>query len=290
MAEVEQESKGSATAQAELWGERARDWADVMEGWNGWGVPVYRHILERITVRGDTRVLDVGCGAGRFCRIAADRGARVSGLDATPALVEIARERIPDGDFQVGDMEELPWADDSFDVVTGFNSFFIAADMVNALAEARRVVRPRGPVAMTVFGRPERCQSTAMFEAIRGLVPANPGVDSTKAGQALHEEGALEAVATEAGLEPEEAGYIELVESYPNLETMLRGVMAAPPMVRAGRIVGDDAVRDALSEVFHSFETPTGSYALEEEVRYLIARRQPQLRPCLPSRGSSEKP
>ena len=48
--------------------------------------------------------------------------------------------------------------------------------------------------------------------------------------------------------------------------------MAAPPMVRAGRAVGDDAVRDALTEVFHSFERPSGSYALEEEVRYLIAR------------------
>jgi len=273
MAEVEQRAKGSATAQAELWGERARDWADVMEGWNGWGVPVYRHILERIPVRADTRVLDVGCGAGRFCRIAADRGARVSGFDATPALVEIAWERIPDGDFQVGDMEELPWADDSFEVVTGFNSFFIAADMVKALAEARRVVRPGAPVAMTVFGRPERCQSTAMFEAIARLLPVKPGGDGTKAGQALHEEGALEALATQAGLTPEEAGYIELVESYPNLETMLRGVMAAPPMVRAGRAVGDAAVRRALTEVIRAFETPTGGFALEEEVRYLIARR-----------------
>jgi SAM-dependent methyltransferase len=273
MAEVEQKSTGSSTAQAELWGERARDWADVMEGWNGWGVPVYRYILERITVRGETRVLDVGCGAGRFCRMAADRGARVSGLDATPALIEIARERIPNGDFRVGDMEELPWVDDSFDFVTGFNSFFIAADTVNALAEARRVVRPGAPVAMTVFGRPERCQSTAMFDAIGALVPEKPAAEGAKAGQALHEEGALEALATEAGLNPEEAGYIEFVENYPNLETLLRGVMAAPPMVRAGRIVGDDAVRDALTDVFHSFKTPTGSFVLKEEVRCLIARR-----------------
>ena len=134
MAEVAQRGKGSGTTQAELWSERARDWADVMEGWNGWGVPVYRHVLERVPVGRDTSVLDVGCGAGRFCRIAADRGARVAGLDATPALVEIACERIPTGDFRVGDMEELPWADGSFDVVTGFNSFFIAADMVNARA------------------------------------------------------------------------------------------------------------------------------------------------------------
>jgi len=145
-------------------------------------------------------VLDVGCGAGRFCRIAADRGARVSGLDATPALVEIARERIPDGHFRVGDMEELPWADDSFNVVNGCNSFFIPADIVHALAEARPVVRPGALVAMTVFGRPDHCQSMAMFEAIGGLVSATPAADGTQAGQAVHEEGALEALAMQAGL------------------------------------------------------------------------------------------
>lgn len=243
-----------------------------MEGWNGWGVPAYRHVLERIPVGRDTAVLDVGCGAGRFCRMAADRGAKVSGLDATPALLEIAQERIPDGDFQVGEMEELPWADGSFDVVTGFNSFFIAANMVDALAEARRVARPVAPIAMSVFGRPEHCQSTAMFNAITGLLPAKPADEDKKVGPALHEEGALEALAAQAGLAPKEGGYIEFVESYPNLETMLRGVMAAPPMVRAARVVGHDAVREALAQTLRAFETRTGSYALEEEVRYLIAR------------------
>lgn len=273
MADVEERAKGSGTAQAELWGVRARDWADVMEGWNGWGLPVYRHVLERFPVGRDTSVLDIGCGAGRFCRIVADRGGKVSGLDATPALVEIARERIPDGDFRVGDMEELPWADGSFDLVTGFNSFFIAADVVNALAEARRVARPGAPVAMTVFGRPEHCQSTAMFEAVAALLPTKPATGDKKAGPALHEEGALEALAAQAGLTPEEAGYIELVESYPDLETVLRGVMAAPPLVRAARAVGEGVVRDRLTEVFRAFETPAGGYALEEEARYLIARR-----------------
>lgn len=110
-----------------------------------------------------------------------------SGLDATPALVEIERERIPDGDFRVGDMEELPWDDGSFDLVTGFNSFFIAADMVSALAEARRVARPGASVAMSVFGRPERCQSTAMFKAVAALLTAKPSDEDKKAGPALHE-------------------------------------------------------------------------------------------------------
>ena len=153
-------------------GERARDWADVLEGWNGWGIPIYRHVLERVPVGTQTRLLDIGCGAGRFCRMAADRGARVAGIDATEPLLEIARERVLDGDFRVGEMEELPWDGESFDVVTGFNTFFIAADMGRALREARRVARPEAAVAMTVFGRPERCESTAVFAKLRELMPS----------------------------------------------------------------------------------------------------------------------
>jgi ubiquinone/menaquinone biosynthesis C-methylase UbiE len=262
-----------AERQSDLWTERARDWADVMEGWSGWGIPVYRHVLERVTVGRGTNLLDVGCGAGRFSRIAADRGATVSGLDATASFVEIARERVPDGDFRVGDMEDLPWADDSFDVVTGFNSFFIADDMVSALREARRVARPGASVAMTVFGRPERCQSTTVFASLRQLMPpsGNGAAKEAEEGPGLHEDGTLETRATDAGLSPKEAGYLEFAEEYPDLETMLRGYLAAPPFVRAARAAGEEAVRAALTEAIRPLETSSGRYRLEDEVRFLIA-------------------
>lgn len=255
---------------ADLWTERAQDWADVMEGWTGWGVPVYRHVLERITVDRSTRILDVGCGAGRFSRIAADRGASVSGIDVTAAFVEIARQRVPDGDFRIGDMENLPWETDSFDVVTGFNSFFIAADMVTALREAGRVARPGASIAMTVFGRPERCQSTALFSSLRQFVPP-PGTDQTPESPGLHEEGALEARAIAAGLTVGEAGYLAFAEDYPDLQTMLRGYLAAPPFVRAARAAGEEAVRAALVDVLRPLQTCSGRCRLEDEVRYLIA-------------------
>ena len=264
--------EGSGKGQSDLWTERARDWADVMEGWNGWGIPVYRHVLEHVPVDRGTSLLDVGCGAGRFSRIAADRGAAVSGLDATASLVEIAQERVPDGDFRVGEMEDLPWADDSFDVVTGFNSFFIAADMVNALREARRVARPGASVAMTVFGRPEQCQSTSVFSSLRQFMPPRAGgAADEEEGPGLHEEGALETRATEAGLSPKEAGYLQFAEEYPNLETMVRGYLAAPPFVRAARAAGEEAVREALVEALRPLEISSGRYRLKDEVRYLVA-------------------
>ena len=271
MAEPQQQAEGSAPGQGELWGERARDWADVMEGWDGWGIPLYRHVLERVPVAGGTRLLDVGCGAGRFCRIAADRGAEVAGIDASGPLVEIARERIPEADLRVGEMEQLPWGDHTFDVVTGFNSFFIANDMVNALREARRVTRVGGTVAMTVFGRPERCESTPVFASLAQFAPSPPKADPAEEGPRLHEKGVLEGIAAEAGLTPKEARYVNVAEHYPNLETMVRGYIAAAPFVRATRAAGDEAVRAALTEALRPLETPTGRYRLTDELRYLIA-------------------
>lgn len=260
----------TAAAQAELWGERARDWADVMEGWNGWGIPAYRHVLERVPVGAGIRLLDVGCGAGRFARMAADRGAHVAGLDATAALLEIARERILGADLRVGDMQALPWDDASFDIVTGFNSLFIADDMLDALREARRVLRPQGTFAMTVFGRPEHNRASDIFAALARFAP--PGAPAGRSGPALHEDGVLEELASRVGLQPAEATYVEVVEEYPDLQTVLRGCLAAPPFRRAARAAGEEAVRDALTEALAPFETPGGRYRLPGELRCLIAR------------------
>jgi SAM-dependent methyltransferase len=260
---------GSAATQSDLWGERARDWAEVMEGWNGWGIPLYRQVLERLNVGAGTDLLDVGCGAGRFCRIAADRGARVSGIDATAPLVEIASERTRNGDIRIGDMEALPWPDNSFDVVTGFNSFFFGADLVRALREARRVARPGGEVAMTVFGRPERCESTPMFAALGQLLPSEPGEE--EAGPVLHEEGVLESLAKEAGLVPREAGYLEVAEEYPDLETLLRGYLAHGSVARAVRSSDEQRVRDALTDGVRALIAASGGVRIEDEYRYFIA-------------------
>ena len=57
------------------------------------------------------------------------------------ALIEFARRRLPAAEFRVGEMEALPYDDDTFDLVTGFNSFFFADDVVSALSEGGRVAK-----------------------------------------------------------------------------------------------------------------------------------------------------
>jgi SAM-dependent methyltransferase len=111
---------GSAHRCGALWGARAADWALSEDR----QVPTYEAALQRVVVEPGDQVLDIGCGVGAFLRLAAGHGAEPHGIDASEALVAFARTRLPGADLRVGEMEDLPWRDDSFDVVTGFNSFF----------------------------------------------------------------------------------------------------------------------------------------------------------------------
>jgi ubiquinone/menaquinone biosynthesis C-methylase UbiE len=119
----------------DAWGSRATEWAYLAE-------PHFRPVNERIFgltgVKAGTALLDVGCGSGYASWLAADRGAGVHGLDASENLLAVARARTPHGDFQLGDMDSLPWDTESFDVVTCFNSVWIGDDV--AMAEAARVL------------------------------------------------------------------------------------------------------------------------------------------------------
>ncbi|MFN8112017.1 MAG: methyltransferase domain-containing protein [Solirubrobacterales bacterium] len=96
------------------------------------------------------RVLDVATGTGNAALIAARRGADVTGLDLTPKLIEIAGERAREAgveaEFIVGDAENLPFDDDSFDCVTSVFGVMFAPHQQRAADELRRVCRPGGRV------------------------------------------------------------------------------------------------------------------------------------------------
>src|SRR5689334_6543782 len=92
----------SMAVTAEHWGRRPRDWAELAEPSNE---PLFATVLDRLGVDADTRLLDIGCGSGYAAAMAAARGASLTGIDITPELIEIARERVPAGHFVVGGMD-----------------------------------------------------------------------------------------------------------------------------------------------------------------------------------------
>src|SRR5205085_5189528 len=117
-------------------------------------------------------------------------GAEVAGLDVTPELLAVARERLPGADLREGDMETLPFDDAAFDAVLGINAFQFAGDPRRALREAARVLRPGGRVVASLFAAPERCQGTVAHEAMGALIP--PGREGDHAPYALSAPGNLE--------------------------------------------------------------------------------------------------
>ena len=222
---------GTAQVNGTLWGSAARDWAGVQEGQFRAG---YQAVLAHCGVGDQTDYLDAGCGAGMAAQLAAALGARVSGFDAAAALLDIARERVPAGDFRTADLESVPFADASFDVVTGFNSFQFAGDPLRALTEARQVARPGGKVVVMTWGQPEGMEAAAIVSSLRPLLPAPP--PGAPGPFALSDEAKLRAFAEAAGLTPQAVVDVDSPWFYPDEATALRGLgssgVAARPTAR----------------------------------------------------------
>lgn len=101
-------------------------------------------MLERARLSGAKTALDVGCGEGRFCRMLAAEGLATAGIDPAPSLIGEARRLHPDGDYRVAGAEQLPFEDESFDLVVAYLSLIDIPDAAQAIAEMNRALRPGG--------------------------------------------------------------------------------------------------------------------------------------------------
>jgi len=137
----------SWTGVDEGWGRRAADFATLAEPAN---CREYTSLHHRLGVGPGDDLLDVACGAGLALELAGIRGARCFGIDASPRLLQVARDRSPAAQLRLGDMQALPWPGDSFDVVTSFRGIW--GTTPDAVAEAHRVLRPGGRIGLTVWG------------------------------------------------------------------------------------------------------------------------------------------
>ncbi len=112
------------------------------------------HLLDPLMLElcGDVRgrrVLDIGCGEGRFCRMLKAQGAKVTGIEPATRLREEARRRDPTGTYLAHDAAKLPLADASFDLCVSYIALVDIADHVRAIAEMARVLVPGGRVVFS---------------------------------------------------------------------------------------------------------------------------------------------
>ncbi len=250
----------NARRQGELWGARPADWAEVERQ----QAPTYEAALEHLDLGLGHTLLDAGCGAGAFLALAAERGAHPYGLDAASTLLDQARLRVPHADLRHGELERLPYADDTFDAVTSFNSIFFAADMTAALAELNRVAKPDGRIVIQVWGRPERCDLGAMLGALASLradAPAPPP---------LYQPGVLEELARNAGLRPGTAFDVTTALGFADQATLVRHLLAAGGAVDAAEAIGPERTGALIAEALSPFRSADGSYVLHNEWHLLV--------------------
>lgn len=266
-----QGSGGSADRWGPLFGARADDWAETWEGPSGYGTLVYELVLDRANIGPDTRLLDCGCGAGRFARMATDCGANVAGIDAAKQLIEIAAERTPEGDFRVGDIEDLPWVDGSFDWVTGFNAFQFADDKERALVEAGRV--SKGGVAVVVPSRASESGLTAVFQQLFPLFPSEALESMRQSGIfALSAPGKLDETLAGSGLTIYEDEEIETPIVFDSTDTAVRAFVGAGPTQVAIEQSGEYVVAQAAEEALKPFASSAGHVSLPGWYRVVLAR------------------
>lgn len=262
---------GSAKVQGRLWGARAQDWAAYTEQVS---LPLFGAVLDAGQVTSGTRFLDVGCGAGLLALLASLRGAQVSALDASAALLEIVRQRVPAADVREGDLESLPFADSSFDTVTAVNSLFYAADMDAAMREIVRVLRPGGRAVVTAWGPPERCQFlTAIMPGVAALMPPPPPGASPPHPGALAQPGALAAVLKRAGLRVVQEGEVACPFVFPSPEVSWRANASAGVNQAAIAHSGEAAVRAVYAAADRDHMRPDGSVRYDNVFLWVAGER-----------------
>ena len=249
----------------QAWGARAVDWAYLFEPY---ARPANELVFDRLGIGAGTRLLDIACGSGLAAQSAAGRGAEVSGLDASEALVGIARARTPGGDLRVGDMFALPFPDATFDVVTSFNGIWKGCD--GALHEARRVLSPSGRIALTFWGRPDDLGLLPYFLKVIDLSPQSHGEASLRQGD-TGRAGVIEEMLATTGFLPREGGTVTVVNEWPDVDIAVRALAAAGPSVPAIDAIGFDAFCEALRDVIEPMQTPGAGIRIASELGWVTA-------------------
>ena len=256
------------TIQGKLWSVEPEYWSKHFEPWF---LPIYRNVLQQIRLTEDHSVLDAGCGAGMFSSMAVKAGARLIGVDAASGLLEVARRRNPDNNFLEEDLEALPFSDNTFDVVTGFNSFQYAGSFDKALAEASRVLKHGGHLVLAIWAKPELSDATNILKAIGTLLPPPPA--GTPGPFALSEDGVMEGKLADRGLHLINRSVIDCPFIYPALGHGIKSFMGTGPAAAAIGNSNKNVVEETIAKAFEPYQVTDGIYYLHNQFLVFIAKK-----------------
>lgn len=212
-------------------------------------------LLDSLDLKRGAALLDAGCGTGVVSLLAVERCAEVTGFDASPLFIDIARTRCPEGNFIVGDLRAARYVPTA----------------VDAVREAARVLRSGGRVAIAIFDVVEKCEGTKPIAAILSLLPqADP---SSPGPFALSNAGQLEGIIRKAGLECESIRSVDVPWHYRDLEAARRAFTSAGPSQQVRELGLGAQLADALDTANAEFLQPDGTYLLRNSFLVVVARK-----------------
>jgi ubiquinone/menaquinone biosynthesis C-methylase UbiE len=259
---------GSRIIQGQLWGQRPKDWAGIQEET---GLSGYNYALQFLNLSAADKLLDVGCGSGLFSSMASKGGADVIGMDASEALIAEAKKSAPSIHFMVGEMEELPFADNSFSVVCGFNSFQYAASSKNAFIEAKRVLKDGGKIVAMIWGNKEDCEAASFLKAVGSLLPPPP--PGATGPFALSENRLLENILEETGFKIIQQDDVVSIWDYPDMSTALKGLISTGPVARAIEYGSYQKAYDTIAASIRPYIQNNGHVVYHNKFRVVIAEK-----------------
>lgn len=168
-----------------------------------------------------------------------------------------------------GEMEQLPFGDESFDVVTGFNSFQYAENVKNALTEAKRVLKTGGRLTAMIWGNREDCEAASFLKAAGSLIP--PPLPGAPGPFALTENHLLESILEEIGMKILDTCDVTSIWDYPDKETALKGLISAGPTANAIAYSGLDKVLEVVGASIEPFVKGDGRVVYRNKFRVVTA-------------------
>jgi SAM-dependent methyltransferase len=238
-------SDGTGSAQWTLvdegWGRKVADFSTLSELGN---CREYVAMHHRLGLDAGDELLDMACGSGLAIELARLRGASCSGIDASPRLVAVARDRNPESDIRVGDMNALPWDAASFDVVTSFRGIW--GTTPGAIGEIRRVLRPGGRVGITVWGHLKVSPGYWALAPLR--LAATEKVDNQAVMVSLGRPGAGEQLLESYGFRDVERTEVPFAWEFADPELFARALESSGPAYEAIQNVGEAEFHRAAVE------------------------------------------
>lgn len=254
--------------QGNLWSTAPNDWVNYLEPTF---IPMYEAVLRKIQLDEDKMLLDAGCGSGLFLSMAAGTGVSIQGFDAAQGLLEVATKRLPSVPLMIEDLEAIPYKDETFDVVTGFNSFQYAGSFENALKEAKRVTKKDGKVVIGIWGRESDCDAATVFKKVSSLMPPPP--PGTPGPFALSEDGRLERICKSVGLNVIYKETVFCPWQFSGDEELLKGFMCTAPAVKAAQNAGTAKVLEAVLAGSQPFNLADDIYYMHNYFNIFIAEK-----------------